>query len=467
MTRNPAQRRPKRSRRREVTKRRKPSHEAAAPVDALPAAGPETASSQAIGSDASYAPALNAGLQATTSRVQEMHEAIAGKTFDNLLRVPGLAVPTRLVQAVHDAITQGVYAAVRHGGGAALTLAAGAERLASDPAHVPGKKERWVRSALNGAVGDALAAAGNPLAVQMALHASVRATDPPLTLSPAALAPLRARLCVFIHGLGCDEASWRLRPAAWAGSPWEHLLAQPGAAGYGELLERELNLSAVYLRYNTGLPIEANARQFAVLLTELMRTAPQVHELLLVGHSMGGLVARRAWAIAASEGQAWAACTAMVICLGSPHQGAGLAKLGEIASAMLLATDVTRPLGRIAEARSQGVKDLRHGLAAAAPGAAPDGPLDGGPSASTVPLRLVYATLGDAADSDDLAGSPGGGWMGKLFGDGLVHAASAADDGLTGDVQRVEITGLGHMGLLGDPRVYAQIRRWVGAPDAV
>ena len=401
-----------------------------------------------------------------------MHEAIAGKTFDNLLRVPGLAVPTRLVQAVHDAITQGVYAAVRHGGGAALTLAAGAELRASAPGRVPGRKERLLRSALNGAVGDALAAAGNPLAVRMSLHASVLATQPPLQLQPDALAPLRSRLCVFIHGLGCDEASWRLRPAAWAGSRWERLIAQGAAVGYGDLLERELDLSAVYLRYNTGLPIEANALRLAALLGELMGAAPQVRELVLVGHSMGGLVARRAWAIAASEAQAWAACTAMLICLGSPHQGAGLAKLGEVASAMLMATDVTRPLGRVAEARSQGVKDLRNGLAIPAPGTARTslpGELPGerpgeSPSASTVPLRLLYATLGHASDSAD---SPGGAWMGKLFGDGLVHAASASDDGLTGDVQRVEITGLGHMGLLGDPRVYAQIRRWVGAPDPV
>ena len=447
-----------------MTRRRKPWHEAAAPADA-----PQGAA------QASYAPALNAGLQATASRVQEMHEAIAGKTFNTLLRVPGLAVPTRLVQAVHDAIAQGVYAAVRHGGGAALTLAAGAERLASDPARVPGDKEQFLRSALNGAVGDALAAAGNPLAVQMSLRASLQAMDPPLmasteglsrseSLRPDTLALLRPRVCVFVHGLACDEASWRLRPAAWTGSRWERLLAHDSAVGYGELLQRELNLSAVYLRYNTGLPIEANAQQFAALLGALMRAAPQVRELVLVGHSMGGLVARRALAIGASEGLAWAACTAMVICLGSPHQGAGLAKLGETASAMLMAIDVTRPLGRIAEARSQGVKDLRHGLGAAAPGVLRDGLPGGLQSALTVPLRLVYATLGEASDA---AGSPGGAWLGTLFGDGLVHAASAADDGLTGDVQRVQITGLGHMGLLGDPRVYAQLRRWLGAPELV
>ena len=72
---------------------------------------------------AAYAPALNSGFQATAERVQEMHQAIAGKTFDTLLHVPGLSMPTRIVQGVHDAISQGVYAAVRHGGGAALASA--------------------------------------------------------------------------------------------------------------------------------------------------------------------------------------------------------------------------------------------------------------------------------------------------------------------------------------------------------
>src|SRR5437868_15307586 len=80
-----------------------------------------------------YAPALNAGLRATTTRVQEMHHAIAAKTFDALQKVPGVSVPARVVQGAHDAITDGVYAAVRHAGSAVLSVAGVAEALSVDP----------------------------------------------------------------------------------------------------------------------------------------------------------------------------------------------------------------------------------------------------------------------------------------------------------------------------------------------
>jgi hypothetical protein len=69
----------------------------------------------------------------------------------------------------------------------------------------------------------------------------------------------------------------------------------------------------------------------------------------------------------------------------------------------------------------------------------------------------VFATLGDEADAPSL--------FGRMFGDGLVMPGSAADAGLGGDVERVELAGLGHMGLLNHPRVYAVLRRWLGAPE--
>jgi hypothetical protein len=427
-----------------VGKRRKPSDEVAAPLPATPAdAAPDAAPNEPPAEGITYIPALNAGFQATTARVQEMHQAISGKTFDGLLRVPGLAVPTRIVQGVHDAITQGVYAAVRHGGGAALSLAAGAERLASDPARVPGAKEQALRSALSGVMGDTLAAAGDALAVSMGLHAG----GAPLAASSAALASLRPRVALFIHGLACDEQSWGLHTDAWSESPWAQALPAGRTIQYGALLEHELDISAIFLRYNTGLSIDANAALLGALLERAAQAAPQVREWLPIGHSMGGLVARRAHELASAEGMTWAERTPLLICLGSPHQGAPLEKLGHLAAAALKASAVTKPLGRIANARSQGIRDLRHGLKrAATPLAQPA-------------LRLIFATLGDPTDSAL------GTLIGKTFGDGLVRAGSAADEGRQGDVQRVEVAGLGHMGLLNHPRVYAVIRRWLGAAE--
>lgn len=427
-----------------MTRRRWPPKEAAA--SSQQNTGPPREVLRLAGrARAAYAPALNAGLQATTSRIQEMHQAIAGKTFDGLLTIPGLSVPTRIVQGVHDAIAQGVYAAVRQGGNAALILAAGAEQQISGRARVPGPREQALRSALNGATGDSLAAAGNALAVQMELHAGGAA----LALTRASLAGLRPRVCVFIHGLACDEQSWNLRASAWNESAWAHLLPADRPLQYGALLEHELGVSAIFLRYNTGLAIDTNAQQLAALLERAAQAAPQVREWLLIGHSMGGLVARRAHDIAASARLAWARRAPMIVCLGSPHHGAPLAKLGALATAVLNSSEVTRPLARIAGARSQGVKDLQRGLTHQAPPLAPPA------------LRLLFAILGEESGPGRSA------FIGRMFGDGLVMPGSAADDGAVGDVQRVALAGLGHMDLLNHPRVYSVLRRWLGAPDEV
>lgn len=414
-----------------MARRRAPSDEAAVPRP--PGAG------RAPGAPG-YVPALSAGLRATTARVQEMHQAIAGQTFDGVSRVPGLSVPTRIVQGVHDAITHGVYSAVRHGSAAALALAAGVERRVDDPVRLPGPKERALRGVLNAAVGDALVASGSALAVPMGL----RLRDGPLT--PAALATLAPRVCLFLHGLACDEQSWRHRTDAWAGSRWAATLPADEPIEYGPLLERELGVAAIWLRYNSGLAIDDNAQQLADLMARVATGAPQVREWVLIGHSMGGLIARRAHALAGAQRLTWSREVSMIVCLGSPHLGAPLATLGELAAAALNVSDVTKPLARIANARSRGIKDLRRGLKDA-------------PRSSDEPaLRLVFGTLGDEA------GSGLGPLVGRLLGDGLVRAGSATDAGVGGDVQRVELAGLGHMSLLNHPRVYAVIRRWLGAP---
>jgi len=253
----------------------------------------------------------------------------------------------------------------------------------------------------------------------------------PLVLTPKLAKQIRPRVCVFIHGLACDEQSWFRRGTD--GSE---------GASYGDRLMAERPVSALYLRYNTGLAVADNAAQLALKLEQLIDAAPHVREIALIGHSMGGLVARSACDVAVRDEAHWIQRVTVLICLGTPHQGAPLERLGNLAAMALGLSNVTRPLAKIANSRSRGIKDLRRGLAGETP-------------AFTVPpVRLLAASL---ADND---GSAASSMMSALLGDGLVMPSSASDQELAGDVQRVELHGIGHMGLLNDPRVYETVRQW-------
>lgn len=370
--------------------------------------------------------ALRTGFREVTLRVQRMHLAIAGLTFRVLRRVPVVSIPARVVEHAHDAIAGGVYAAVRRGGDVVLATAAAAERELGR-GHDGGTSA--LRSAVNGAFGDHLAAAGNPLAMEMDLRAE---DGSQVTMNDGVRETgmdAGGTICVFLHGLGCDERSWR--------SP-----APDGDEDYGARLRAELGFTPLYLRYNTGLPIARNAHGFADLLERLAAAHP-ARELVLVGHSMGGLVARSACRLASAAGMEWVGRVRMVICLGSPHQGSPVEKAGFALAATLGLHPVTVPLGEIADARSAGVRDLRHGLRAedAAAWPLPDG----------VPCRLVGATLHRDADHP----------LALALGDGLVTPGSATGPLLAGDVRAVRLGGMGHMRLMNEPRVYRQIRAWL------
>jgi pimeloyl-ACP methyl ester carboxylesterase len=378
-----------------------------------------------------HAVALKAGFNTIASEVQNMHLAISSKTFDALAHVPGVSVPAAWVRTAHDAITHGVYSAVRHGGKAALNAAGVAEHLLVDADAPPRPAHRAGISALNGVFGDALAQANNTLAVRMSLHQH----GAELALTPEALGDLRPRIAVFIHGLACDETSWLVK-------------GDTNNSDYGSGLERDLGMSAIYLRYNTGLSVDDNAQALSDMLERLVQNAPaRVRELTLIGHSMGGLVARRACALAAASNDSWQRRIGSIICLGTPHQGSGWEKLGHVTAAALNVSRVTQPLARLANARSRGIQDLRRGLKTKAVFEKPVEP----------PLRLITGSL--SHDTSSLMGK----LAGSVLGDGLVAQRSAADDGLTGDVQRLHLPGLGHMALLHDARVDAALRRWLAA----
>ncbi|HET9484569.1 MAG TPA: hypothetical protein VFO79_11485 [Xanthomonadales bacterium] len=265
---------------------------------------------------------------------------------------------------------------------------------------------------LNAVCGHFLAQRGSDLAMPMALlRDDGRAIDP----CARDCAPLAGRrVAVFVHGLGCDESSW-LRDA-------------DGGRTYGEALAAELGHVPVYVRYNSGLSIAANGAMLAELLRGVWRAARgRIDELVLVGHSMGGLVARQACTHAARRRHGWLGATRMVVCLGSPHRGAPLPKL---------VAALPGPLAAIVGALSAGIRDLERGME--------------DPGTSPVPHRYVAACIAPR-------GMPGSRWLG----DGLVAFDSAAPGRSRANVACVRIDGAHHMQLLNEPRVHAHLRRWL------
>ena len=122
------------------------------------------------------------------------------------------------------------------------------------------------------------------------------------------------RLAVFIHGLCETEDAWRLGAA-------RHV-------PYGDRLRTELGYTPVYVRYNSGRHISHNGRALAALLEELATEWPvEVAEVALIGHSMGGLVARGACHYAGLAG------TGLVARAGPPRVHARHAAQGRAAGA--------------------------------------------------------------------------------------------------------------------------------------
>lgn len=273
---------------------------------------------------------------AVTDLVEAMHREIGGGP--RVLGRPLLAA-TRLFSAPVYAHLRGVTHLV--GAGVELALAAAASLAGGRP----GMDAGAALAVLNGVVGDHLADTGNPLAIQMALrHQGQR-----LVLERGAL---RARfpgaprkLLVFLHGSCRND---RARCA-------------PGADGLSAL-SRELGFAHIDLLYNTGLHVAANGRAFAALLERLVATWPApVDEVALVGHSMGGLVARSAAHAGEVEAHAWRRKLRTLVCIASPHHGAPLERAGSWVDVLLGVSRYSAPLARLGKLRSAGVTDLRFG----------------------------------------------------------------------------------------------------------
>jgi len=278
--------------------------------------------------------------------VRDLHMAVSGRAFNAV--GPGGA-PARVV---HDGVAETLYGGVRTAL-AALPRGAGSAVARSTPNEGPALAQSprgsLALAALNAYMGDALVAGDSPLALAMTLRH--RGSD--LPPDPEALSRVfpdaGPRVAIFVHGLGETEASWRLR-------------ADAQGPGYGACLRRDLGHTPLELRYNTGLHISDNGRALAALLEELHEAWPvAIEEIVIVGHSMGGLVSRSACHYGSVEDHGWTSAVRHVFCLGSPHLGAPLEKGVNALGWALRRVPETRPLANVLDVRSVGIKDLRYG----------------------------------------------------------------------------------------------------------
>ena len=344
---------------------------------------------------------------------------------------------TDVVQGVHEAIgavplvTDLVYRAVRGvtslvGGGVDVVVAALSPFLGDS---APGLQREAVVAALNGVVGDHLAATDNPLAIQMALR-------PPLDGWHDGQV-----LLVMVHGSSASDLQWR-----WEGHD------------HGVALALDLGLTPVYAHYNSGLHTSDNGAGLAALLEE---EAGPFRDVVVLAHSMGGLVARSALQAGSVAGHAWRAKVRALVTLGSPHQGAPLERSGNVVESLLGVTPWTAPLQTLARVRSAGITDLRHGNVVEADWRDRDrferGPDPRTPTPLPEDLRCYAVAATTSAEGEAID---------ALAGDTLVPVSSALG---SHDDERFRLRFIGtcivyttrHLGLLSSPTVYAQLVEWL------
>ena len=303
------------------------------------------------------------------------------------------------------------------------------------------KSLRRTVNILNGVMGDHLITHHNPLAVPMVLY------DTNNHLQSAALS---GRVIILCHGLCLSHLSWQV--------DCEDNLA--------ESLKYALPAATVlYLNYNTGRRISSNGRSFARVLQTLVEDNPDITQIDLIGHSMGGLVCRSALFYGKEQGFSWVKRVGNLVTLGSPHHGASLEQIGNFVQDKIAKLPFAGSLAKLGDMRSAGIIDLRYGSIRDADWQALEGrsvlPADFR-HPTHLPLHvntyLVAAALVETHFDSKTT---------SLLGDGLVSVESALGEHTEEHTLAVPeghkaiFYGVNHMNLITNDRVHQQIIAWL------
>jgi hypothetical protein len=301
----------------------------------------------------------------------------------------------------------------------------------------PSPRRDALLAALNGVLGDYLEATGNPLAIPMGLRPSRE--EMPET---------GGGLVLLVHGLCVNDAVWNR-----------------DGHDHGAALQRDLGLTSVYLRYNTGRHVSTNGRDLSRLLETFLSGGPvPPPRLVIVAHSMGGLVTRSALHYAAEAGHSWPRSLRSVVFLGTPHHGAPMERAGNLVQAALGVSPYSHPFARLGKIRSAGITDLRHGNLLDEDWEGHDRFAHRGDTRRTLPLPPGIGFYAVAATIPKEPPAPGR----RLAGDGLVPGECALGHHV--DPERTLVfppsgtwiaRGAGHFDLPGRTDVYERVREWL------
>jgi len=400
------------------------------------------------------------GVRGVTDLVEDVHHAV--------LRVPGIraVAPDRRTGGITGLVYRSINGVTGLVGGG-LNLAFGqVVPLLSPPVSSPAREQ--FLAILNGVLGDHLAASDNPLAIQ----SSLRRVGRPVALDRASLAEAwpeaSNRLLVTAHGLCMHDGEWR---SVNEGKNRDEL--DEGFSGLPESLAISHGYSTIDFHYNTGRHISDNGRDLDEMLERLVANWPvPVEQLVVLCHSMGGLVARSAAHYGLEAGHAWPERLKKMVFLGTPHHGSPVERAGHGIDRALGISRYSAPFARLGKIRSAGITDLRHGniiesdwhddwhddrrehdrFAHAHDTRSP----------TLLPAHVecfaVAATLDDTQDSA----------RARYFGDGLVPVPSALGQHhdpafeLPIDIRnRFVATETGHLDLLRCPEISRRVHDWL------
>jgi pimeloyl-ACP methyl ester carboxylesterase len=375
-----------------------------------------------------------------TSLIETMHH--------NILRTPG--VLGKATQQPATGITGFVYKSIR---GVTRLVGGGIDALLGQLAPLVGRgasspEREAVVAALNGVLGDHLAENANPLAIPMRLRREGLALDLTRKDLQAAIPDATGKILLLAHGLCMSDLQWRRH-----------------GHDHGAALSVDAGFTPVYLHYNSGLHISGNGGAFAEMIQTLLREWPvAVDEIVILAHSMGGLVARSACAAGEKAGHAWLQRVSKIIFLGTPHHGAPLERGGNWVDATLDASPYTTAFARLGKIRSAGITDLRYGNMSDEDWQQRDRFAHSRRKPLALPLPKSVACYAIAASLAKKSGD----LKERLLGDGLVPLDSALGQGADAKrnlhfpkTRQWVGYGMHHLDLLDRKEVYERIRRWL------